>query len=303
MTDQEGTKEIENPPLDPLAAAQLEKLTLEIKDLRTRNKWEFVGKFMPVIGQFVPVIATILAVLGFFFTVYQYQSQRTIEANKDRMSREVDQTSRFQNQIRSDIDEILRSAGEQKQIVSRVKFLLDDVKTVLESRVNQRRVADIFCGYDRRLTSSLVILVRDDCDFANNPRDVDLANAVIADWPDYSDYLKVELKKLDWILDKYTTALQSLHDQNPGYLEHLELIKATHEYFVPEKYQRQKNAPALYSHFIALVDGFKLNIKVLGDENLSEEAKQIKQLKFKRFQDALGNRTISEYILGIYLPD
>jgi hypothetical protein len=298
--EEKGTNQHYPPPGDLLSATQVEKLNLEIENLRKKNKWE-------ALAQFIPVIATFIGVVGFFFTVYQFQSQRGVEAKKDRISREADLRTRLQNQVRNDIDEILRSVRNQTQTVSRIKFLLDDVATVMESSVRQgdqdEKMGDIFREYEEKLTASLVILVRDDCDFTDNPRDVDLANAVIQYWDKYSDYLKEDLQKLDWILYKYARALQSLHDKNPGFFEHLTLNKETKEYEVSPPYLGQKNEPVLYGHFIAIADGFKFHIVLLDKQNSGEEVKRVRKVNLRRFQDALANRDISEYILGEYLTD
>jgi hypothetical protein len=271
---------------------QGEKLDLEIKSLRKKNRWEPVAQLMPI-------IATLLGIAGFFFTVVQFQSQRSDEQQKDRISREVEQRSRFQNQIRTDIDEILRSAHDERQTVSSVAFLLEDMKTVLKSNVNEsRKVSDVYPEYERSLTKSLVILVRDDYDFTKNPRDVDLANIIIYRWDDYSKYLEGESPKLNYILYEYTRALQSLRDQNPGYLEGLKLNEERTRYIPSPKYDRKRNGYVLYNHFISIVDGFKRHIEILGTENLSEEAREVKANNFRLFEAALCNRTISKYILG-----
>ena len=159
------------PTADPLSAKQAEKLDLEIAILRKKNKWDVVAYFMPI-------LATLVGVAGFFFTVVAFDSQRKAEQGRivseqkrDRIAREIDQQVRFQNQIRTDIDEILRSARDEKQPISRVSFLLEDMKTVLDSNVNEtKKVSEVFPGYQRTLTKSLVILVRDDCDFTRDSR-------------------------------------------------------------------------------------------------------------------------------------
>ena len=72
----------------------------------------------------------------------------------------------MQNQIRTDIDEILRSAHDETEATARVLFLLEDIKTVMNSKVNETEIfSDKFHNYERSVTESLAILVRDDYDF------------------------------------------------------------------------------------------------------------------------------------------
>ena len=291
------------PPRDSPDAKQEEKVSLEvrklreeIKSLQKKNRWE-------TIAQLMPIMATILGVAGLFLTVFQFESQRASEQRKDRVTREVDQRAKFQNQIRTDIDEVLKFTRDEKQTVSRVAFLLEDIKTVMGSYVNEsQKVADIFPGYERRLTESLLLLVRDDCDFTKNPRDVGLANVVLGRWDDYSNYLREEPGKLHYILYAYTRALQSLRDQNPGYFENMRLDKERNVYIVSREYERQTNEPILYNRFIDIADGFKKHLELLGKGSLSEEAERIKGNSIRAFQAALCNRTITEHILGTSFP-
>src|SRR5436305_13410370 len=135
---------------DFLSAQKIEKLNLEIAILRTENKWKLVAYF-------IPIIETLLGVAGFFLSDVTFESQRKAqqdqavkEQRKDRVTREVDQTTRFQNQIRTDIDELFDFTRNERQSVARVSFLLEDMKIVLKSSVNQNQVvSNIFPEYIR----------------------------------------------------------------------------------------------------------------------------------------------------------
>ncbi|HYX71479.1 MAG TPA: hypothetical protein VE732_01805 [Nitrososphaera sp.] len=52
-----------------LAAAQLEKLKLEIEDLRNKGKWD------ERISRYIPLISVLVTVAGFTFGVYQFRVQ------------------------------------------------------------------------------------------------------------------------------------------------------------------------------------------------------------------------------------
>lgn len=275
-------------PTDLLNSKQVDKLSLEIESLRKQNK------LMPW-TQFAPLIVAGLGLAGLAFTIYQFQSGQ----KKDRMTRELDQRTRLQSQIRTDIDHILSFTSDKKQTVSRVSFLLGDMKTVLESRVDERhKVSDVFPHYERSLTQSLVKLVRDDCDFTKNDRDVGLANTIIFYWTDYSDYLKSDLKKLHFILYAYVRALLGLRHKNPGYLEGLRMNPETDAYEVAAAYEEQENEAILYNKFIDIRDGFLKHLELLGKDTLTEDAKLLKKTITREFREALSNDEISRDILG-----
>jgi len=284
---------------------EIKKLELEAESLRKKNKWDLRAQFMS------PIIAMFLGVVGLYITLNQYSDQRKTEQDrtiseqkKDRQNSEVDQRSRLQNQIRSDIDEILRFPRDERQTVSRVSFLLEDIKTVMDSTtyVDEKRqiIADTFPEYKRRLTQSLVILITNDCDFTTNARDVGLTNTVIRHWDDYADYLKTDPKKLDWIRNEYIMALESFRNANPGYLEEIELRD---DGVRPgPKYAKQKKEPILYASFIDILDGFKWHLD-LSQENLSDQDKNRRERLLKQFLDTLHNPALSDYIVCNSFPD
>jgi len=272
-----------------LAAKQKQKLDLEIEDLSKRNRW-------------TPIVATLLGVAGFFFTVIQFQCQRSYEQQKDQVGKEVEQLARFQNQIRADIDEVLRSAHDQGPTTARVLFLLEDMQTVMNSRYNEAdSLATKFPDYQKSLTQSLATLVRDDYDLSRNPQDVSRANAILEHWHDYPQYLQSDARALDYILYKYTQALQNFRDQNIGYVECLRVEPETKQVEVCRKYETQKNDQALYDYFADLVAGFQQHIDLVGTNPLTEADRKRKEKILLDFQEAVCNRAISEHFIGTYL--
>lgn len=273
------------------ADVEEEKLRLEIVNLRKRNKWWAQ-----------PIWSVLVAVIGLFLTFVGIEIQRSTEQQRfiseqqeARKKREVDQWNRSQDQIRADIDEILRFPKDQSQSTARISLLLEDIKTILNSYMNERqRVSDLFPGFEQRLSTRLVLLVRDDCDLSKT-RDVVLANTLIARWDDYSNYLKNEPDKLNYILDKYLSALQGFRDQNPGYLEEMRLDKSN-RYVISSKYDRRKDEPLLFDHFLSLIEGFQMHLEAFGKVNLSEKARSLKEINLCLFQSTLRNRTISEHV-------
>ncbi|MDX6528275.1 MAG: hypothetical protein QOH41_565 [Blastocatellia bacterium] len=303
----EATPTAESSPGSPLTEKNERKLDLEIDNLKIKNKWEARGPLMPI-------AATLLAIAGFLFTVIQFQCGRASEQQKDRANRQAEQQrdrnlrtaeqlARCQDQLRLDSSELIKSAQEQRQTSSGVSFLLEDVRAALACKVNEtQKLSDLFPDYEHALTEGLVNLVRDDYDFVKNPRDVSLANAIIEHWTDYTTYLKKEPGDLDYILYKYTDALQDLRNQNPGYMECLAVDKETQQVTVCREFEKHKNQEQLYNYFADLVAGFEKHAELLGGEPLQEDARKRRDKIYLDFQEAICNRVISEHFLRKYLP-
>lgn len=283
-----------------VADKQEAKLDLEIQNLEIKNRRE--GR-----RQWTPIIATALAVAGFSLTVLQFQcgQQRAralqdIEEQKDRRLREAEQLSRCQQQLRADSDELIKSAREQTS--SRVLFLLEDARAALACKVGENQtLAQLFPNYERALTESFVRLVRDDLDFTKNGRDVTLANAIADRWVDYGTYLRDRPKELDYIIYKYTRALQDMRDQNPGYVDCLDVDVGTNQVTVCRQFEKKKNEPALYNYFSDVIAGFQSHLKFLDDNASPTDAKERRNKVLLDFQEAICRRVISEHFVGTYL--
>ncbi len=74
-------KESENAS-DSFAAAQLEKLRLEIAELKRKSKWE------SRVAQFIPVITTLVAIGGLWWNVNQFNIQQRANSLRDGQTRE-----------------------------------------------------------------------------------------------------------------------------------------------------------------------------------------------------------------------
>jgi hypothetical protein len=282
------------PAKDLLTARQVEKLELEIASLSTKSSWDNVTQLMPI-------IATLMGVVGFAFTVYVFVSQYRMQQEKDRSSRESEYKTKLQNQIRGDADELMRFTGDQKLTVARAAFLLRDMDTVLNTTLSNGKTMDKeFDGYQRSLTVSLMILIRDDCDFNNNPKDVGLANQIAVTWTDYSAFLRNEkdLNQLDHILFKYIEALKRYRRTHPGYLESITL--KTDAYEVGPKFRQQDEEQPRYTHFIDLRDGIVKHLGFLNDVDQKEKdkAESMKTDYVKDFVGTLCNAALAQDVLG-----
>lgn len=257
----------------------------------------------------MPVITALISVTGLVVSVIIFGYQQSIEQEKNRTARELERRTTLQNQIRGDIDEILRFTGDSKLSVSRAAFLLADIQTTLDSPINRtsldpadkenKKLADVLHGYKDSLNRSLAILVKDDCDFTRHSRDAGLANAVVAYWHDYPDYLAKESEdfdKLNYILWKYVKALQTLHDRNPGYLESFYVDK--NGLWPGRRFAKRINQDLLYRRLIGLTDGFRMHLAILCKDGLRENAKELRTARLEEFQTSLSNPVLSHALLS-----
>lgn len=238
------------------------------------------------------VICVALAVLivgGMAFYIWktsEESAQKTLESQR---------RTELESRIRANIDEIHRFTSNENMPASRVQFLLDEMKDLVV-------VLGRSAGYEQKLTESLVFMVRDDCDFAKL-RHVEFANMVAGRWEDYSSYLANETEKLEFILFKYSDALQSLRAQNPGYFETMTLSSDRTSYETSPIYTRRERDAKLYDHFLHIKDGFTEHLNIFKKVNMSSEIEKRRENSLRRFQAALCNREISTDILSTYFDD
>jgi hypothetical protein len=267
-----------------------EKLCLEIENLRKKNRWE-------PFGQLSPMLSVILAALVFVAGIIQFRADR----QKDRDGRVVDQSSRFQSQIRSDIDRVLQFPRDEKESVAEVSFLLDDLKALLNSPVGEKKVSEVFPDIEQAVSASLVTLILQDCNFNERPRDVGFATEVIERWSDYSVYLRKDLeRRMDLVLYKYVRAIRYLQDQNPGYLTGITYDPQTDGFGVAPEFEKQRNEETRYQHFFRIAVGFMKHIDALGPDSGAGLGHDIRIKNLQQFQDALCNRVVSEKVLEVY---
>jgi hypothetical protein len=269
-------------------------LKLEIIELRKKTRW-----------QLTPAITALISVAGLVVSVLLFGWQQASEQDKNRVARELERRATLQNQISLETDEILRFPGDPKLTISRVAFLLADIQSMLDSPISQtsvdpqdrpRKLADVLADYQDHLTRSLVFLVRDECDLSRKARDAGLARAISQYWPAYPDYLAENpMEELNWVLWKYTKALEKFQHQNPGYLE--SFVPTEHAIEPGRRYKRRQDEDLRYGHLIDLSDGFKEHLKILCREPQTEDAKALRQGRFEEFQTNLSNPIVSDFLL------
>lgn len=279
-----------------LSAAQLEKLKIEIEDLRNKNGWE------ERLSRYIPLMTAVVAVAGLFLAILQFQGQqrsqqeKTItEQQKDRASRDLDRTLRVQSQIRTDTDQLLHFTNDPQQTLSRVSFLLDELSALTQQHVGESQEgSQIMSSSKDAVTRSLVKKIHYDCDFLKNPRDVYFATTVIDRWPDYAQYLSQSRRELDFILYKYVRAVRDLHDRNPSYFEKLAYDSSSGRYIVASEGLNEEHQ---FQHYGDIVIGFMKHLSIFQNSDLMK--KHVQDFKVALRNPALTKQLFTEYLSNI----
>jgi len=116
-TVEEPDEHLESPQ-DLLSSKQIEKLKLEIENLR--NKYKRIETFSPLF----PLVATLVTMIALVLGFWQFQRQQRYLQEKTMSEQRYERTTRLQNQLRVDMDEIIGFTEDKSQTFSRAEFIL-----------------------------------------------------------------------------------------------------------------------------------------------------------------------------------
>lgn len=278
-------------PDQSLEAAQLEKLKLEIRDLKKKSVWR------DTLLQLVPALTILGTVIGFGFTVYQFYHDQ----QKARATAQADQKIRIQSQIRTDLDQLVQFPTDKSHTIARVVFLLQDLANAQGLAELQRKNAgeSDTSGEERRRTSQVFgKMILYDIQY-NEKRDVDFANTILTNWEDFKPYLVQTAPgdppepRVQIILIRYLDALNGLHSKFPAYLAGTQL-DATKGSFNPPQGLDNGATPSRdqFRHFENLINSFPLYLNLLSVPDMKNNF-------IKQFQAAICNRTLTQQKLGL----
>jgi hypothetical protein len=249
---------------EAITDAQLEKLKLEIQELKNKSS------FANTIPQYIPLMTTLIAVAGFCFTIYQFFAAQ----NKDRLAKEHEQKLNDEDQIRTNVEQLLSLNPKEEESIGRVFFLLQDLNTLTLRNPTEKP----------KITNSLVEFIRNDCDF-DNLRHIRIDIAALQHWPDYSTYLSKNRSSHNFIIYKYFQALRHVHDEDTDYFES---IKYEKDYgFRVERFTQE----SLYLRFLSLISGYELHLRIL-----KENAGEVREV-IDRFSKAVNNPILTKQLV------
>lgn len=280
-------------PQDLLSLRQMDKLDIEIENLRNKNKR--IESFSPLF----PLVTSLVTVVAIAIGFLQFQSQQRLLQEKTITEQQHERTTRFQNQLRSDVDEISRFTQDKSQTLSRASFLLDDMNILIDSTstITDEQSSKAFRSYERTVTKVLVEQIVNDADFMKSPKDVSFATTVSKNWSDYRSYLreKEQLDTLNSILYRYVRALRYLRERNPSYFKDVSYDNDTERYSLSTTSEKSEGEETLFQHFVHILEGFKEHLNLISAD---PKAQKIKQQKIRDFGDALCIDSVARHLLA-----
>lgn len=258
-------------------AAQLEKLNLEIRALRKERAW--LDKLL----QFLPAVTVLLALTGFLYGIFQASKAE----QKARIAEQTSQKIKLQEQIRSDLDQIVRFPTDKNQTASRISFLLADLDKLFKTTLSDIEVVP---KDERSKTSDILAqLISDDVDL-NDRRNVDFAVTVLKRWDDYGAYLKSKPNLVMNILTNHCDALEEVYKKSPAYFGRFKYTDQTRSE-IDEPKIPSLPSPTIARHFEDLVSSYSKYLELLQDPNS-------RQMAIKHFQAATCNKDLTQQEFG-----
>jgi hypothetical protein len=248
-----------------IAEAQLKKINLEISELKNKDRWENIPP-----SQYIQLFTTFIAVCGFIFTIFQFfQGQK-----KDRTVKEEEKRLRDESQIRNDIEQLLSLDSEKEKAVGEVFFLLKDLNTLADRNPAERQ----------KITTALIEFIQNDCNF-DNLRHIRIDIAVLKNWSDYQEYLSQNASYHDFVMYKYFQAFRHMHDEDKIYFESIKYKNKDKkdDGFDVSRYTEEDR----FLKFTSLISGYEIHLKILkGNQKAIQE-------ETERFSEALNNTTLT----------
>lgn len=264
-----------------LATAQLQKLNLEIEGLKHHSSWP------ETLVKLTPLLSVLIAVGGLLWGVYQYRQ----EQQKTQTHEETSQRIQIQAKMREDLDQIVRFPTNKAETLSRTKFLLKDLNTLLQLHADSIKDSNGSTENSGREVSSILYdVANDDCDF-DKQRDAEFALALLDSWDDYKNYVKETPNTASDLLAKYFDALAKLHTQIPRFVSNIKYNDDQSEYIHPVGTTSTEESHLRL--FEALIRGVKKHLDLL------DSGSDLRKSLVKDFQISICNEHLTKQLFNL----
>lgn len=205
-----------------ISQAQLEKLRLEITQMEN-DRYDWVRNLTP----FTNLFSVIIAVGGFLFGIYQFQSQQSLqnqrlldEQEKFRISQDREMAAKIQERMNSNIEKLLLFTQDEKITIAQATYLLIDLKTQIKLKAQGTAFPDATAQtLTREVSHMLIQAIEDDCNFEKY-RDNKFVFMILDKWGDLEDYLK-DYPRTNYVLDNFADALYNFCKRDPSFFKNL----------------------------------------------------------------------------------
>ncbi|HEX3145484.1 MAG TPA: hypothetical protein VHQ64_16035 [Pyrinomonadaceae bacterium] len=243
-----------------IAAAQLRKLRLELKNLEEeRGWWSHVPRLI------VPMITALVSIFGFLFGVWVFTNQQ----EKDRVTRENERISLLRNQYRTGYDQLLQFSANPNMTATQALALQKQLNTLIDSiydpnstddKTKKEGITTANREEKDNVTNGILSLVYNDCDFTQT-RNVRFDKGALQDWNGYKEKLKGNI-----VMEKYFEALKDLQVREPDYIAS---IRGAQD-------RADEDPEPLKDPYRSVIDGFICHYNLLSDDE-----KATARIKFK----------------------
>lgn len=264
-----------------ISEAELEKLKLEIEQMKKR-KWS--ESILP----YATVLTSMIAVFGFIWSIYQFRSQQDKEYRQE-------MRKRFETKLEG----LLQYTKEEKTAAASVGYLLTEIKPEISEAVEIYRNEIGATKEDaekveneaiRTISTYLAESAQIDCDF-DKPRDAHFLFSSLGNWTDLAEFLKTEPSAVMNILDKHAVALGKLHLNKPAVVTKITYNSEKADFDIPDN--DKEYVPVPIGHFLFLVENYVTLFKLIEDGNIKKEKAAV------NFQAATCNPTLTKQVLGV----
>lgn len=280
---------------EAIARAELQKLRLEIEHLRNKSRWS------DRVAPYTNLLSIVVAVSGFLFGIYQFQKQHQalqqqliFEQEKHRVAVEREQEIKLQDQIRSDVEQLLQFTQDKQITTAKVSFLLSDLKSSIATKFRASQPAGDAAANTmiREVSAMLSTAVINECNF-DERRDLQFLITVMAKWKDYEEYLKENPDQIEWLLDAFSESIEHIYNEEPSVIRTVFWDKSVDVYHYPAGYK--KLSASKIDHFQNLIVTFA---------DIFDPVKDKKEMEWLavKFQAATCNPTLTKELIDVSFP-
>ena len=196
-----------------ISAAQLEKLHLEITQMKK-------GKWSDKIAPYINLFGVIIAVSGFIFGVVQFRAQQDLqleERQKYRITQERETETKLQERFKTDLDKLLQFTKDEQITPGQVNLFLVDLGECIKMKSSYHKDSEpskTETAGTREVTEMLAQSLLYDCELTQR-RHVDFAEILLTNWPDLKTYFRENPDSGAILLNRYNYALGRLYAKDP----------------------------------------------------------------------------------------
>lgn len=268
---------------EAMAAAELEKIRLEIDQLKKRGKW--IDRMSP----FASLLTVIIAVGGFIFGIVQFTAQQEAQLRE----RDREAKTKLQERFKNDLDKLLQFTRDEQIATAQVNLLLLDVQECIQSLAAFEHGDGSSTKTTERLNDEVTGMLAQSllyCD-PTKKRHLDFAKILFENWDGLQVYFHDTPANRLYLMNKIEYALSKFSEKDPDGIRRLTYDKETNLYFFSD----DKLEDSEEQDFLHLVGNYIYLYKAIQ----KSESKEKREEFVKRFQYVTCNEPLTKGLFEI----